>query len=908
MVVFGPYHGKATMFSGKRSPANRSRLNLAIALVVTAACVTVPVAPQARAPPPPSTGFMVTASQFPPVSGAVVLTASGFITTILVGVQFVIDRLIPAGYAGAVSALPPYFGYPLNAEITTGFSGGSVQTTWAASIEKNGAHRLAAVARYADGSKIVSSDLNLTVSNPDFYNRQLYVESAIGNDANDGLGATGGGGHGPWRTLQKAANSVVAGDTVYIKGTFAGDPAGTMNLLNVNGTAAQPIKFTSTAGQQATLSGGLTSSGKMIYNEMATGTSSYLLIDNLHLTNAIAYEPVIAFRDSDHLVISNILIDGGSNGTIRGIRFRTTSDSIIRDAQNIAVGAVTGVNAGNNGDGILINYGSQRNRIINNAIGDSSHVGITIGLRGTGGALDGPTDPAYYNVVAFNVCHNHFARCISTNQSGLYTLIEYNTMADAVSVTGTAAINSPDLLGVNSSNNTIRFNQLYGGRGTVAILLASYELNFSQIASFNEIYNNVVYDNAGQAFSFSDSSGLLSQHNKIYNNIFFHNTGISPNSPAGTTPQNNVYHFNNTVDWVTGTYGYNEVRNNIFLRDTGKAGEITITKERNSHAGGYWDIRSTISQIQSDPKLSQYWSGNLELDPQFVNAECRDFHLQPGSPAIQAGKIIPGYPYTGVGPDMGAFSSGGTPPPSTDTTPPSVSLTAPSNGATVSGSSVTVSDNATDNVGVAGVQFKLDGSNTGSEITSAPYNYILNTTLVANGTHTLTAVARDAAGNLATSASVTVTVSNSTSPPPPPSGSFSVSPSSLSFGSVAIGTTSAEGHVVVTNTSATGASLTSVALTGPFALSRNFCVANGTWNGILAPGTHCDISVVFAPTLAGNATSTLTLNAAGSSYAVGLSGTGSAPPDTTPPTVAITAPSNGATASGSSVTVSANAT
>src|SRR5207302_792058 len=189
---------------------------------------------------------------------------------------------------------------------------------------------------------------------------------------------------------------------------------------------------------------------------------------------------------------------------------------------------------------------------------------------------------------------------------------------------------------------------------------------------------------------------------------------------------------------------------------------------------------------------------------------------------------------------------------------------------------------------------------------AAPYSVSWTTTTATNAAHTLTAVARDAAGNTATSASVTVTVSNT--PPPPPSTSFSVSPSSLSFGSVAIGTTSPEGHLVVTNTSATGASLTSVALTGPFALSGNSCVANGTWNGILAPGTHCDISVVFAPTLAGNATSTLTLNAAGSSYAVGLSGTGSAPPDTTPPTVAITAPSNGATVSGSSAPASTNTT
>src|SRR5207244_1295184 len=204
-------------------------------------------------PPPSPSGFTLTASQFSPVSGAVTLTASGYSTANIVGVQFVIDGLTPAGVA-----LPPYYGYPLNAEITTGLSGGSVQTTWAASIEKNGSHRLAAVAHYADGSQVVSPDLTLTVSNPDFYNRQLYVDSAIGNDANDGLAPTVGGGHGPWLTLQHAADSVVPGDAVYIKGTFAGDGSstktGTLNLLNAAGTAARPIKFTSTAGQQATIS------------------------------------------------------------------------------------------------------------------------------------------------------------------------------------------------------------------------------------------------------------------------------------------------------------------------------------------------------------------------------------------------------------------------------------------------------------------------------------------------------------------------------------------------------------------------------------------------------------------------------------------------------------------------------
>jgi regulation of enolase protein 1 (concanavalin A-like superfamily) len=98
-----------------------------------------------------------------------------------------------------------------------------------------------------------------------------------------------------------------------------------------------------------------------------------------------------------------------------------------------------------------------------------------------------------------------------------------------------------------------------------------------------------------------------------------------------------------------------------------------------------------------------------------------------------------------------------TPPP--DTTPPVVSITAPVSGATISGP-VTVSASASDNVGVAGVQFKLDGANLGAEVTTSPYAISWNTASAANGSHVLTAVARDAAGNTATSAAASVTVNN----------------------------------------------------------------------------------------------------------------------------------------------------
>lgn len=94
-----------------------------------------------------------------------------------------------------------------------------------------------------------------------------------------------------------------------------------------------------------------------------------------------------------------------------------------------------------------------------------------------------------------------------------------------------------------------------------------------------------------------------------------------------------------------------------------------------------------------------------------------------------------------------------------DNTAPVVSLTAPLAGITVSGI-VTVAASALDEVGVVGVQFQLDGAALGSEDIAAPYEILWDTKLSLNVLHTLTVVARDAAGNTATSVPVSVTVSN----------------------------------------------------------------------------------------------------------------------------------------------------
>jgi len=91
-----------------------------------------------------------------------------------------------------------------------------------------------------------------------------------------------------------------------------------------------------------------------------------------------------------------------------------------------------------------------------------------------------------------------------------------------------------------------------------------------------------------------------------------------------------------------------------------------------------------------------------------------------------------------------------------DNVAPTVSITQPANGATVS-ETVVVSATASDNVGVVGVQFKLDGANLSDEDTTVPYAIKWDTAFQ-SGSHTLTAVARDGAGNAVTSTEVTVQV------------------------------------------------------------------------------------------------------------------------------------------------------
>ncbi|HEV2639815.1 MAG TPA: choice-of-anchor D domain-containing protein [Actinocrinis sp.] len=137
---------------------------------------------------------------------------------------------------------------------------------------------------------------------------------------------------------------------------------------------------------------------------------------------------------------------------------------------------------------------------------------------------------------------------------------------------------------------------------------------------------------------------------------------------------------------------------------------------------------------------------------------------------------------------------------------------------------------------------------------------------------------------------------------PPPTATLTASPTSVSFGSQTVGSTSAGQNVTITNTGGASASISSISAGSPFGESS-------TCGSTLASGASCTATVSFSPTAAGAASGSLTVssNATDGTLTVALSGTGtSAATETltaTPTSVAFGSEAVGSTTAAQTVTI-----
>src|SRR4051794_11038510 len=122
-----------------------------------------------------------------------------------------------------------------------------------------------------------------------------YFVSPAGSDSDAGLSDS------PWKTLQKAADSVVAGDTVTVRaGEYAGFVLGWD--FEQSGTAAAPITFHAEAGAI------INARNSKTHDDIDMEGSSYVTIEGFHIIDGDGLITRAGIRASDNstgVVIKN---------------------------------------------------------------------------------------------------------------------------------------------------------------------------------------------------------------------------------------------------------------------------------------------------------------------------------------------------------------------------------------------------------------------------------------------------------------------------------------------------------------------------------------------------------------------------------------------------------------------------
>jgi hypothetical protein len=448
-----------------------------------------------------------------------------------------------------------------------------------------------------------------------------YYVAKNGSDSNPGTETS------PWLTIQKAVNTVSAGDTVYVKEgnynekvSFVGSPAN--------------LTFKAYSGTKPVISGiGLTGSGDGI---IYIRNTDYLTIDGFeiaHTTASTGGYGVYAYRDIDHLTLKNLTIHDINRG---GVRIDGTYDNA--GAQRPAMnGSVTNLLI----DGIQV---YDTNRVI-------------------------PSD--------------EITSLIRVNGAEIKNSVFHDPGLNPLDRSGAVALgkNGVDLKN-GCANISIHDNEIYGsgytygGSSMGTMWEGIYIDNNAQNQGNIKIYNNYIHDTWGGIELGSEEAGHTTLTNvDIYNNIFYNNQyalRVYPNDFDRTYKfiNNTAYKNYNTIYEHPFGNGKNincVIRNNILYGTSGAdplinignfavSGKPTIDHNIYYNSAGYGSLLTTLT------------GGYTPANPLFVDINANNFKLQSVSPVINAGSSdnAPSTDYDdtprpqGAGHDIGAFEYKGT--------------------------------------------------------------------------------------------------------------------------------------------------------------------------------------------------------------------------------------------------------
>lgn len=315
-----------------------------------------------------------------------------------------------------------------------------------------------------------------------------YVVAPSGSDSNPGTSAS------PWATLQHAADSVVAGDSVSVRaGTYAGFVIGWNEPQN--GTASKPITFKADAGAIITTRNAKTADGINL-----EGTD-YVIVDGFTIQPASEqgnFRAGIRSVQNSHVIVRNNSVKMRS--TDRYGIFSSFTTSLLVQKNDVSGTNNSGIYTSNSAEDPII-----RGNRVHNVGGNGLHFNGDISQGGTG-MIDG-------------------------------AIVEQNIIFEAGGAAGGSAINMDGV-----RNSRIHNNVLYNNR---AKGIALYQIDAASGSTNNQILHNTVVmpaDATGYALTIKDGS----TGNLVFNNIllsaasFNGSISIAPDSASGFQSDYNI--------------------------------------------------------------------------------------------------------------------------------------------------------------------------------------------------------------------------------------------------------------------------------------------------------------------------------------------------------------------------------
>jgi hypothetical protein len=437
------------------------------------------------------------------------------------------------------------------------------------------------------------------------------------------------------------------------------------------------------------------------------------------------------------------------------------------------------------------------------------------------------------------------------------------------------------------TGNTITNNSLLGGGFGGGV---SVGFNASPTIQNNFISGNAVYNSGGGIFiqTNSGTATVVAQNIIVNNSTGGGGSGAGISAAANTVLTANTIVGNTAFDGSSGIFADRfspiTISNNIVVAAAGQTGIVCSQFSSTFPTFSHNDVTSAGGQTYSSNCASAaQGNGNISLDPQFVNANGGDYHLQSTSPAIDAGdngapnlpqqdydgnpRIVDGNNDCTDTVDLGAYelqtSVQGS------LSPASLSFANQVVNTTSNAQPVTLSATGNSCLKVLlAVTGDFAQSTTCGAGVPAGQSCVVNVTFAPSATGLRT-------GTLSLNGNAASVSLSGTGVPP---ATISVAPSALNFGNQTVGTESAAQTLTVTNTGGSTLHINSLLVTGDpdfFTLTNN-CVGGAG----VAPGGSCSAQVVFFPHSAGVGSATLTIgsDATNNPVSVSISGAGVTPP------------------------------